>query len=113
MQRWTAFVRHGRRQLSRKHSEYGNKSIGAIRIIWQRFRINEHLKHENLLKEDEIKEGEELKRLANQYDVEKAKLDEIKAAEAKQLLDDNRRQIADVQRMREYNRIQEEVNSCF
>lgn len=54
-------------------------------------------------------EGDELKRLAAQYEMEKKRLEEIRADEAKQLMSDNLRQIDDVKRMRDIHKMQEEV----
>lgn len=73
------------------------------------FRIREHLKQEQLIRDDDNKEGDELKRLNAQYEMEKSRLDEIRKAEAKQLLTDNIQQIGDVQKMKDFNRMQEEV----
>ena len=59
--------------------------------------------------EQEKIEGEELKRLAAHYELEKRRLDEARAVESKQLLKENMQQIEDVYRMREINAQQEEV----
>ncbi|ELU10324.1 hypothetical protein CAPTEDRAFT_176680 [Capitella teleta] len=75
---------------------------------FQKAQVHQHMKVDHILKEDEIKEGEELKRLAAQYELEKKKLQVIRDEEAKQLLKDNRRQIADVEKMREYTKAHEE-----
>ena len=67
--------------------------------------------HKALNKEqkDDTLEGEELKRLAAQYEQECKRLNEIRLQEAKQLMSDNIRQIQDVERMREIQQQQEEV----
>ncbi len=54
-------------------------------------------------------EGEELKRLGAQYQLEKQRLDEIRNAEARQLMAENLKQIDDVKKMREIHKLQAEV----
>ena len=61
-------------------------------------------------REEDIMEGEELKRLAAQYEIERAKLEEIRKEEAKGLMLDNQRQIEDVKKMREIHVQNEEVS---
>ena len=56
-------------------------------------------------------EGEELKKLAIQHEIEKKKLEDIRTEEARQLMTDNLRQIEDVKRTRDVQRRQEEVRT--
>ena len=66
--------------------------------------------NDNARQEDNI-EGDELKQLAAQYEMEKKRLAEIRAGEAAQLMADNLRQIEDVKTMRNIHKLQEEV--CY
>ena len=56
-------------------------------------------------------EGEELKRLAAQYDLERKRLEEIRRKEATVLMGDNVRQIDDVTKMKQIHLQQEEVSN--
>ena len=55
-------------------------------------------------------EGEELRRLAAQYELEKKRLAEIRHAEGEQLRLDNLKQIDDVGKMKKLNQMQEDVS---
>ena len=55
-------------------------------------------------------EGDELKRLAAHYELEKRRLDEARALETKQMMAENLQQIDDVKRMKQINQQQEEVS---
>ena len=59
--------------------------------------------------EDQV-EGEELKRLAAQYEQEKKRLEEIQRREAKTLMSDNLQQIDEVHKIRQVHQLQEEVS---
>ena len=58
---------------------------------------------------DDVREGEELKRLAAQYELEKKGLEQIRQQEAHQLMADNLKQIDDVHKMKKLNQMQEDV----
>ncbi len=72
------------------------------------FRIREHIRTIHKDRDEDSQEGEELKRLAAQYEMEKKRLEEIRKQEAKTLMSDNVKQIEDVARMRQINVRQEE-----
>lgn len=72
-------------------------------------RINEHVREADLHKQEDNTEGEELKKLAESYEREKQRLDQIRAEERRQLMMENRQQIMDSQKMKELRDIQEEV----
>jgi len=59
-------------------------------------------------KNDDRREGDELKKLATQYQLEKKRLELIRAEESKQLMSDNLQQIQDVHKMKLINQQQEE-----
>ena len=73
-------------------------------------RIRKHQAEEDKITREEQIEGEELKRLAAQYELEKKRLEEIREAEARQLMADNLKQINDVEKMKTVARMQEEVS---
>ncbi|XP_074659514.1 cilia- and flagella- associated protein 210-like [Tubulanus polymorphus] len=75
---------------------------------FQKAQIKKHLHEADEVKEDGRHEGEELKRLAIQYALEKQRLEQIRHAEQKSTMNDNLRQINDVKRMKEVQRQQEE-----
>jgi hypothetical protein len=60
------------------------------------------------MKNDRI-EGEELQCLAVQHHMEKHRLELIKREERTELMKDNVKQIGDVERMKEIQKLQEEV----
>ncbi|CAD5114893.1 DgyrCDS3923 [Dimorphilus gyrociliatus] len=70
--------------------------------------INHHKSRSDKFLEDDKIEGEELRRLAAHYNLEKKRLEEIRQDESKQLMIDNKRQIADTKRMNEIKAAQEE-----
>ena len=76
-------------------------------------RVQRH--QQQLLKErdDDLLEGEELKKLKAQHAIEKQKLEEIKKREAKQLMEENLKQIEDVKRTELIRQRQQEVHTCF
>ena len=59
------------------------------------------------------KEAEELEKLQQQYLQERARLDNIKQAEAAQLMKENLQQINDVKRMKEIEKLQDEVCDMY
>jgi hypothetical protein len=73
----------------------------------------DHLREADKLRQEDEQEGEELKRLAAQYELEKRSLDMIRQQEANQMMADNVRQIGDVQKMKKLNQMQEEVTPAF
>ena len=76
-------------------------------------RIRRH--HQQLQKEqeDDLLEGEELKRLKAQHIIEKQKLEEIRKKEAVKMMGENLRQIDDVKRTKQIQQLQEEVRVLF
>ena len=78
--------------------------------INQLSRIHGHLNERDFDANKERIEGEELKRLAAQYEMEKKRLEEIRNAEARQLMSDNLKQIEDVEKMRHVLKQQDEVS---
>lgn len=70
--------------------------------------INQHKSRADKLSEDDKVEGEELRRLAAHYELEKKRLEEIRQEESKQLMIDNKRQIADTKKINEIKAAQEE-----
>lgn len=75
---------------------------------FQKAQVREHQKIvDREINEDQV-EGEELKRLAAQYDLERKRLDTIRKQEAKVLMTDNLRQINDVHRIRDIQQMQED-----
>lgn len=73
-------------------------------------RIRNHQREKRQEDEEEKIEGEELKRLAVQYEQEKKRLFDIQQREAHQLMTDNLQQISDVYKMRDIQKAQEEVS---
>ncbi|KAK2148070.1 hypothetical protein LSH36_518g02010 [Paralvinella palmiformis] len=76
--------------------------------VFQKAQIHGHLNERDFDANKERIEGEELKRLAAQYEMEKKRLEEIRNAEARQLMSDNLKQIEDVEKMRHVLKQQDE-----
>ncbi|OWF35640.1 coiled-coil domain-containing protein 173-like [Mizuhopecten yessoensis] len=70
--------------------------------------VGEHMKSNEMVKVEDRLEGEELKKLASQYHVEKEHLVTIKRDEKAQLLKDNMSQIESIKRMKQIQLQQEE-----
>lgn len=62
--------------------------------------VHEHLNTANQLKEEDKKEGEELKKLAVQFHIEKERLETIRRDERHTLMKENVQQIQDVEKMK-------------
>merc|ERR1712154_519929 len=62
--------------------------------------IQEHIKAAGKLREEDNKEGEELKKLAVQFQIEKERLENIKRDERHGLMKENVKQIQDVEKMK-------------
>ena len=92
--------------LFRKLTSYNLKDI-----LFVSFRIREHLNFQDQEMQEDMIEGEELKRLAAQYDLERKRLEEIRRKEATVLMGDNVRQIDDVTKMKQIHLQQEEVSN--
>ncbi|XP_013402738.1 coiled-coil domain-containing protein 173-like [Lingula anatina] len=73
---------------------------------FQKAQIREHIKDRLIAMEDDKKEGEDLKKLAIQYHLEKKRLEDIRRDEQKQNMQQNVKRIEDVKKMRE---IQQEI----
>ena len=73
-------------------------------------RVAGHLRIIDREKAEDHVEGEELKRLAAQYEMEWKQLEKIRQNEAKVLMSDNLRQIQDVHRMKDIQKQQEDVS---
>ena len=74
------------------------------------FRINEHLRTQDKIREEDGKEGEELKKLAVQFQIEKERLESIRKDERKALMKENMQQIHDVEKMKILQQRQDEVS---
>ena len=72
-------------------------------------RINEHLRTQEKLRVEDCKEGEELKKLAVQFQIEKERLESIRKDERKSLMKENMQQIHDVEKMKILQQRQDEV----
>ncbi|KAK3592985.1 hypothetical protein CHS0354_023210 [Potamilus streckersoni] len=75
---------------------------------FQKAQIREHMKAQKQEQLEDIKEGEELKKLALQFQLEKERLEKIAHDEKKQLLDDNRKQIIERSTLKQMQNQQEE-----
>jgi len=107
---WLEIARRDYEEGILRDQAQAGKSIKLTRdhADFQKLQINEHRKIVvNEIREDEA-EGEELKRLSAQYELEKKRLDEIRKKEEKSLMVDNVQQIEDVHRMRQIQQQQEE-----
>ena len=72
-------------------------------------RVKRHQQQLHKEKEDDLLEGEELKRLKAQHILEKQKLEEIRKKEAIKMMGENLRQIDDVKRTKQIQQLQQEV----
>ncbi|KAI8793239.1 cilia- and flagella- associated protein 210-like [Biomphalaria glabrata] len=70
--------------------------------------INEHMKASEKEKELDLREAEELKKLAVQFQIEKERLDNIRREERLAMLQENMKQIQDVEKMKILQQKQEE-----
>ncbi|CAL1540031.1 unnamed protein product [Lymnaea stagnalis] len=70
--------------------------------------INEHMNSAEKQKLDELKEAEELKKLAVQFQIEKERLENIRREERLAMLNENMKQIQDVEKMKVLQEKQEE-----
>ena len=77
------------------------------------FRVKEHLDAANNLKEEDNKEGEELKKLAVQFQIEKERLETIRRDERHTLMKENLQQIKDVEKMKILQERQDDVNIFY
>lgn len=68
------------------------------------------MKEANELRENEQNEGDQLKKLAFQFNTEKERLENMRREERRRMMEDNRQQILDIKRMKEIQREQEEVD---
>lgn len=68
------------------------------------------MKEANELRENERNEGDQLKKLAFQFNTEKERLENMRREERRRMMEDNRQQILDIKRMKEIQREQEEVD---
>lgn len=75
---------------------------------FQLSQVREHMKQNNQDIEQDRLEGEELQKLAIQYHVEKDRLENIRKAEKKQLLDENLQQIANKKTIKQLQNQQED-----
>jgi len=93
-----------------RDQEQARKQIAQLKDTakFQTAQVREHQKIVDKERGEDQVEGEELKRLAAQYDLERKRLDTIRKQEAKVLMTDNLRQIDDVHRIREIQKMQEE-----
>ena len=73
------------------------------------YRIQEHIKAADVLRAEDNKEGEELKKLAVQFQIEKERLENIKRDERHGLMKENVKQIQDVEKMKILQERQDEV----
>lgn len=82
--------------------EKARKRIHAAKTTaeFQMSQVHEHLTAAEKLKQDDIKEGEELKKLAVQFQIEKERLDNIRRDERHTLRNENMQQIKDVEKMK-------------
>ena len=85
--------------------------IMTIMLIF--YRIQEHIKAAGKLREEDNKEGEELKKLAVQFQIEKERLENIKRDERHGLMKENVKQIQDVEKMKILQERQDEVMKLF
>lgn len=76
--------------------------------MFQKAQIQGHMTEQEIEANKERIEGEELKRLAAQYEMERKRLEEIRNAEARKLMSDNLKQIEDVEKMRNVLKQQDE-----
>ncbi|XP_005104825.1 coiled-coil domain-containing protein 173 isoform X2 [Aplysia californica] len=67
---------------------------------FQMTQIHEHLKSGEKLRVEDDKEGDELKKLAVQFQIEKERLENIRREERKSLMKENVQQIQDVEKMK-------------
>lgn len=74
------------------------------------FRIQDHLSNKEKEKLDELKEGEELKKLAAQYRIERERLVNMRKEEGKTILKENLQQIEDVKNIKLLREKEEEVH---
>ena len=75
--------------------------------------MKEHLDAANNLKEEDNKEGEELKKLAVQFQIEKERLETIRRDERHTLMKENLQQIKDVEKMKILQERQDDVNIFY
>lgn len=67
---------------------------------FQMTQVHEHLKSHDQVKDEDCKEGDELKKLAVQFAIEKERLENIRKEERKMLMTENVQQIQDVEKMK-------------
>lgn len=87
-----------------------NYFIKCIIFFIFNFRIDQHLKVTEKNKIEDVKEGEELKKLSVQFQIEKERLENIRKDERKALRDENMQQIRDVEKMMTLQQQQDEVH---
>ncbi|RUS71231.1 hypothetical protein EGW08_021012 [Elysia chlorotica] len=75
---------------------------------FQTSQINEHLQTQDKIKVEDCKEGDELKKLAVQFQIEKERLESIRKDERKSLMKENMQQIHDVEKMKILQQRQDE-----
>lgn len=73
----------------------------------------EHLKAAEKEKLTDVAEGEELKKLSVQFQIEKERLENIRTEERRTLRDENMQQIRDVEKMKILQQQQDEVICNF
>jgi len=77
------------------------RNMAALKTSeFQMLQVKEHLDAANNLKEEDNKEGEELKKLAVQFQIEKERLETIRRDERHTLMKENLQQIKDVEKMK-------------